>query len=119
MENTVRQKKYALLLGSQIRTIRKARNLTQAELAFRSGLSSTYVGDVERGEETISIKNILFLAEALGVHHSELLNSLDDQIDYPRGEILVSIIKDLSKLEDKNLHCLRNWMDYILSEKEK
>lgn len=119
MKTLERQKKYAKMLGKQIRAIRKAKGLTQVELAERAHMNGTYVGDVERGDETISIKNLIFLSDALEVHHSELLNSLDDQECFPRGELLVSLQNDLHKLEEENLACLRSWMDYILANKKK
>jgi transcriptional regulator with XRE-family HTH domain len=46
---------------------------SQIDLANRSGLDRTYIGGIERGERNISIKNIIKIAKALGVHPSELL----------------------------------------------
>lgn len=119
MDTTERQIQYAKMLGNQIRALRKARGLTQAELAFRANLNVTYVGDVERGEETISIRNLILLADAIGVHHSELLSALDDQECSPRGKLFVSISQDLSKLEEENLKFLRKWIDFILFNQKK
>lgn len=58
--------------GERIRKLRLAKNWSQEELATRSGLHSTYIGGVERGERNIGLDNILKLARALGEHPSAL-----------------------------------------------
>ena len=65
MTTTTRQIRYAKILGNQIRALRKARGLTQAELAFRANMNVTYVGDVERANENIRISKLILLADAL------------------------------------------------------
>ena len=40
------------IFGQRVREQRVARGLTQQELADRAGLHRSYIGDVERGEET-------------------------------------------------------------------
>ncbi len=57
-----------------MRVLRRQRNLSQEELAFRAGLDRSYVGGVERGERNVSLLNILRLAKALEVPPPELLN---------------------------------------------
>lgn len=42
-------------------------------LANKAGLDRTYVGEVERGERNIALKNIEKLAKALGVSPEDLL----------------------------------------------
>lgn len=38
-------------IGMQIRLLRKSKNLSQEELAFRAEVHPTYIGQVERGEK--------------------------------------------------------------------
>ena len=59
--------------GARVRRLRRAKGLSQEELAFRSGLNRTYVGAVERGERNIALLNIRRLAEALGCPPGDLL----------------------------------------------
>lgn len=49
--------------GERIRQLRKAENLTQEELAARTGFHRTYIGMIERGERNISLSNIGVFAE--------------------------------------------------------
>ena len=56
------------LFGERLRELRRARQLSQEELAFRSGLTQTYVSQVEKGQRNISLRNIARLAKALEVY---------------------------------------------------
>lgn len=60
-------------LAKNVRTIRRARGMTQEDLADRAGLSSRYVGQVERAQTAATINVLEQLAEALGVEPAELV----------------------------------------------
>jgi XRE family transcriptional regulator, regulator of sulfur utilization len=64
-------------LGDAVRELRKARGLTQETLADRSGLTTNYVGDAERGERNVSMRALWALADGLGVPASELLREAE------------------------------------------
>jgi transcriptional regulator with XRE-family HTH domain len=60
-------------LGQAIRELRLAAGISQEGLAERCGMHRTYVGGIERGERNVSFRNLLRLADALGVRASQLL----------------------------------------------
>ena len=60
--------------GRRVRTLRERAGLSQEALAAKAGIHRTYMGGVERGERNISLKNIVRLAAALGVHPRELFD---------------------------------------------
>lgn len=62
--------------GDRVRTLRKARGLSQEQLAERTGLHRTYIGGIERGERNVSLINIVRLANALEVSPSDLLQGI-------------------------------------------
>jgi transcriptional regulator with XRE-family HTH domain len=64
------------LFGDRVRNQRKARGLSQEQLAELTGLHRTYIGGIERGERNVSLMNILRLAEALEVSPSDLLQGI-------------------------------------------
>uniref|UniRef100_UPI0040289E14 helix-turn-helix domain-containing protein n=2 Tax=Eubacteriales incertae sedis TaxID=538999 RepID=UPI0040289E14 len=45
-------------LGKRIRTERIDKKMTQEELAERAGLHPTYIGQVERGEKSLTITSL-------------------------------------------------------------
>lgn len=60
--------------GNRIKELRRAKGLSQEELAFKAGLHRTYLGGIERGERNPSLKNITAIAEALAITLSELFS---------------------------------------------
>jgi transcriptional regulator with XRE-family HTH domain len=61
------------ILADNIRTFRKAKRISQEELADMCRLHRTYVGSVERGERNVTLSTLEALAAALGVSVLELL----------------------------------------------
>ena len=54
-------------LGRAIRQRRKELGYTQAFLTEFSGLSVSFISDIERGKETAEIGKVLYLANLLGL----------------------------------------------------
>jgi len=61
-----------LAFGRTVRRLRTEQNLSQEELAERSGLHRNYVGGIERGERNAGLKALFALARGLGVKPSQL-----------------------------------------------
>lgn len=53
---------------SAVKTLRKHRGLTQAELARKAGLSRPYLTEIEAGKKDGSVKAIKSIAKVLGVN---------------------------------------------------
>ncbi|KQZ29375.1 helix-turn-helix domain-containing protein [Caulobacter sp. Root1472] len=64
---------WAAIVGANIRRLRKAKGLTQEQLAHESGVAMRYVAGVERGEENPSLKFLVKISEALGAEPGVLL----------------------------------------------
>jgi transcriptional regulator with XRE-family HTH domain len=58
--------------GRRVRELRMAREMSQEELAERSGLHRTYISSLERGQRNVGLDNVHALAQALGVHPGDL-----------------------------------------------
>ena len=68
-------------LGRRVRQQRVMANLTQEELAEKSGISCSFVGHIERGEKKFSIGTLVSLCNALGISPNTLLqDSLDTEV---------------------------------------
>ncbi|MDP2703742.1 MAG: helix-turn-helix transcriptional regulator [bacterium] len=59
--------------GYRVKELRLKKKLSQAALANRLGLHSTYISQVERGVRNMALKNIEKLAKALKVKVEELV----------------------------------------------
>ncbi len=63
-------------IGLLIRKARKAEGFSQESFAAEAGLGRTYMGRVERGEQNISIQNLIQIALTLKIEISEILPPL-------------------------------------------
>ena len=68
--------RYRKLLGGSIRELRKKADFTQEKLAELAELHPKYVGEVERGEKTISVDALVRLAKALSVRLRDLVRDV-------------------------------------------
>lgn len=59
------EKNILIKFGKRVKKLRKAKGLSQEELAHLAGLHRTYVGMIERAEKNITLNNIEKIATAL------------------------------------------------------
>ncbi|MDQ7026276.1 MAG: helix-turn-helix transcriptional regulator [Anaerolineae bacterium] len=71
----VLEEKALILFGERVRELRKQKDWTQEELAFQTKLHRTYIGAVERGEQNISLKNIVKIATVLEVNLADMFTN--------------------------------------------
>ena len=68
-------------LGERVRKQRILNQMTQEQLAERTGISTSFVGHIERGEKKASIETIVALCNAMAVSPAVLLqDSLTDAV---------------------------------------
>jgi ribosome-binding protein aMBF1 (putative translation factor) len=63
-------------LGAAVRSRREEIGMTQEELARAAFISRSYVSEVERGRENISIERVALIAYALNCHITDLLKDV-------------------------------------------
>jgi len=63
-------------LGKRVAYLRKERHLTQLALSLESGLSKSYISDLERGQRNPTVEVLLRLVKALGVTLEELFGGV-------------------------------------------
>ena len=66
-----------IVVGRNIRRLRRERGLSQEDLADEIGVHRTYMGGVERGERNLTLRSLERLAERLGVSPLSLLANPD------------------------------------------
>lgn len=73
-------------LGKRVRYHRKMRDMTQEELAAAIGVSTSFIGHIERGTRKLSVETLVSLSDALHVSCDLLLQeSLDQTISRRAG----------------------------------
>jgi y4mF family transcriptional regulator len=65
-----------LRFGNRVRQLRKERKLTQSKLAELIGLSTNFIGMIERGERNTTVDKIFKLAEAFNISLSEFFKTV-------------------------------------------
>ena len=68
-------------LGVRVRQQRVLNRLTQEQLAEKTGVSSSFIGHIERGEKKASMETVVALCNAMEISPSVLLqDSLSDAV---------------------------------------
>jgi transcriptional regulator with XRE-family HTH domain len=64
--STLKKKnKYLVELGEHIRDARKAKGLSQEQLALQAEIDRSYIGGIERGERNVSFLTLVKIATCL------------------------------------------------------
>lgn len=90
------------LVEERIRQLRKQCNLSQDELAHMAGISSNYLGQIERGEKCPSVETFLRLASALNISPVSLIKDCEcmPSIVYtPELNRIIHLLKSYSVTE--------------------
>jgi len=99
-------------LGKRVRELRRAKLLTQEELAEKCDLHPTYIGGIERGERNPSIQSLLRIADGLGMEIKDLLAPVSGQA---AGEREAAMLEILALLERKGTKDLK-WIKRVVSD---
>jgi XRE family transcriptional regulator, regulator of sulfur utilization len=100
-----------MLIGERLRELRKERELTLKNLADRSGLSITYLSDVERGRTMPSLKMVQRVAEAFELSTTNLLDGVENFGDSSD----ISLPQGLQKLKDDPVYAGKITDEWIRS----
>lgn len=66
------------LVGRNFARLRREKDLTQEDVAARSGFSQQYLSSLERGRRNPTVITLYELAQTLGVSHVDLVVPDDD-----------------------------------------
>ncbi len=86
-------------MGKRVRLYRKQRKLTQADLAEAVGISTSFMGHIERGTRVASLETLLNLSETLGVTMDALVTGADPgPIDGPNTTYKMRVLNDVLRV---------------------
>lgn len=105
-------------LGARLRALRSERGLTQFGLGKDSGLTATFIGQVERGQKSISLDSLYRVARALKVPLRWLTDVPAGRQPGPEAERIFALVAaahrhtDLNRAYRKLSLMLRNGRGY-------
>ena len=102
-------------IGKNIQAVRKQKNLSREALAEKSGLSANFIGNIERGEKTVSLESFVSIANALGVSADTLLGDVLTNGYQTKSSILCERINSLSPKKRTMVHEL---LEVLLKDKD-
>lgn len=76
-----------MTVGQRVREKRSERKLTLKQMAEKTGLSLTYLSDVERDRTRPSVKTLMRIAEAFGITTTDLLHGVEALGDFTEEAI--------------------------------
>ncbi|XID92298.1 helix-turn-helix domain-containing protein [Paenibacillaceae bacterium WGS1546] len=91
------------LIGARVRSIRKAKGLTQEQLAELASTSHSYIGDLERGERNVTLQSLQKISDALGVSFFELFQYGEFAEIQKKNSTIWKIIELLGDKEDADV----------------
>ncbi|WP_394191436.1 helix-turn-helix domain-containing protein [Paenisporosarcina quisquiliarum] len=97
------------LVGINIREIRKINNLTQEELAEKSGLQTSFLAGIERGDRNITLQTLEKVINGLEEDPKSIFNfnlNIDEDYIYKKQAIsmLVNLLTDKTEKDIKLIH---------------
>jgi transcriptional regulator with XRE-family HTH domain len=98
-----------------IRAARKAKGLTQFQLAERSGLSADFIGKVERGTTSPSIESLKHIVDALNVSLSYLFEG--EQETGSSKEALIKLIQLCRDREHEDINLVLGIAQLIFQQR--
>ncbi len=100
-------------LGKRIAFFRKLRNLTQAELAEKVGLSSNFIALIESGRRAPSFETLEKLIEVLNVSVNQIFN-FEESNEYDTAEEIRERLNSyISEMKPEDLYILMDLADKI------
>lgn len=107
-------------VSETLKKIRKAKKISQDQLAARSGISQSGISAIEKGKRIPTIETIEMLAKGLRVPVSDLILEETKKPVANEGDRLkneISILLD--ELPQEDLSQLRDFAAYLISRREK
>lgn len=97
-----------LIFGLKVRHLRKSKSLSQSEVAETTGLSVSYLNEIEKGKKYPKIDKITAIAKALGVSYEWLVSLQVSQrlapiVELLKMDLLTSLPLDIFGIELSDL----------------
>lgn len=106
--------------AQRLRTLRKARNLSQTQLGQKAGLHYTHIGRFERGASRPGGDTLKRLADALDTTSDYLIEGASDEAAQARvtDRELLRQFQAVEQLPDSDKHIVKTLLDAFLTRRQ-
>jgi transcriptional regulator with XRE-family HTH domain len=102
-------------IGTNIKTARILKNMTQEQLAEKLKKSTNFVSLIERGQSGISVNTIIDICNILDIDPNAIFNGL---VEYNNEQDKL-IINSISSLSDDDKYIISELIEYINNKNTK
>lgn len=95
-------------IGERLRLQRRKMGLTQEQTAELLGISSTYYGEIERGNRKLSVQRVLTVYEKMGLEPTYLLTG-----ELLSAKELTNLFKDCPKEKEAVLEQVLHYLSLL------
>lgn len=107
----------AKLIGNRIKVLRKEHGWSQEELADRSNINRSYMGEIERGEASATVDTLEKITIAFGITFEDLFRNLQPPSGNSNNTILSTIINKLNTLNKESLEVMLGIFNVLFEQK--
>ncbi len=104
------------IVGERIRSLRKARGISQLDLALEAGVNASHISDIERGATNPSLGVLFAITKALGVHLAEVFEEIPQhgRADWQKEEEISKLLAAYRSLPSDKRHVVRKTLKALL-----
>ena len=111
------------VIGRQLKKFRESKSLSQLQLSKLTGISNSYLSDLERGvgtkDSTISIDKICKLATILDVRLDDFACTNLELKSYSENQVISEILIGMDSLSDRDIELFLKFLDIIVEASKK
>ncbi|KPU42767.1 anaerobic benzoate catabolism transcriptional regulator [Oxobacter pfennigii] len=101
------------LVGERIRNLRNERNWSQEELAHRANMHRSHLGEIERGETSVTVESIAKIAGAFEMTLEEVFKHLQPSFENKDNTTLTLLMNRINNLSTDNQKTMLDLIDLL------
>ena len=108
-------------IGARLRRLRKARRLTQSDLARQIGIQQSDLSRMEKGEYRVSLDNLFKILAVFEIEASEFFGNEADtgrSVGQPLGQRDMQLLQMLRQLSPQGRHEVQEYVEFKLRREQ-
>lgn len=101
------------LVGERIRNLRNDRKWSQEELAHRATIHRSHLGEIERGETSVTVESVKKIADAFEIPLEDVFRHLQPSFENKYNETLNLLMNKINSLSKDNQKVMLDFMDVL------